>query len=211
MRLLAVSVFALVVLSTSVCVAPARSDAGPKFEARIRKALEAKDPAELRSLAAEYRKLSAQARRDMPLRVRDDSVEFNFRGEFAGDKFRPGMLEYLVSGSAKDYESLLVVSEGELERVQALRTFFEKREGKGRHKWWSAQLIWVESETPQAIDLEDLLLHLKPSDRVQFLDRIGITDAGLGGTTNVNADSGLLPRKQVPARLLLTIRMLTEP
>jgi hypothetical protein len=101
MRLLAFSVFALAVLSTSVCVAPARSDElGPKFEARIRKALEDKDRAELRSLAAEFRKLSAQARRGMPLRVRDDSVEFTFRGQFAGDKFRPAMLEYLVSGSA---------------------------------------------------------------------------------------------------------------
>ena len=42
------------------------------------------------------------------LRERFDAVELSFRGEFAGDKFSAEMLEYLVSGPEKDYETLLV-------------------------------------------------------------------------------------------------------
>ena len=144
------------------------------------------------------------------LRVREDSVEIAFRGSFAGDKFRAQMFEYLVSGSEKDYESLLVVPAPELGRVQALRPFFDKRAGEGRRKWWSAQLIWTEGDAPQSIDLGDLLIHLGEKDRRGFLDQLGVKSAGLGGTTNVNADSGFLPRKRVPARLLLTIRIAPE-
>src|SRR5262249_7715175 len=199
MRLLGVSMFALNMLMASVCVAFASDDEpASSFEARSLKTLEAKDRAALRTLAAEFRKLSPEARRQLPLRIRNDSVELAFRGEFAGDKFRPEMLEYLVSSSAKDYESLLVIPATELERVQALRPICEKHAGEGRRQWWSAQLIWIEDDKPQAIGLSDLLVHLESRDQVQFLDQIGITSAGLGGTTNVRAESGLLPSKRVP-------------
>jgi len=206
MRFLDVSLVALNMVIASGSVALAGDDQPTStFEARSLKTLEAKDRTALRTLAAEFGKLSPEDRRQLPLRIRTDSVEFTFRGEFAGEKFRPGMLEYLVSSSAKDYESLLIASPTELERVQALRRLFEKRAGEGRRQWWSAQLIWIEDDKPQAIGLSDLLVHLEPRDQVQFLDQIRITSAGLGGTTNVRADSGLLPRKRVPARLLLTI------
>jgi hypothetical protein len=117
------------------------------------------------------------------------------------------MLEYLVSGPEKDYESLLVVPAAELERVQTLQPLFKKRVGEGRRKSWSAQLIWTEREAPQSIDLGDLVINLGEKDRAQFLDQLGVVSAGLGGTTNVNADPGYLPRKRVPAKLLLTIRI----
>src|SRR5262249_9531905 len=127
--------------------------------------------------------------------------------EFPGDRFRAPMLEYLVSGPAKDYESLLVVSAAEQARVQALRALFQKRAGEGWREAWSAQLLWVEGGSPRALDLRDLLSGLAPKVRGQFLDHLGVNRNGLGGTTNVRADAGLLPRTRVPARLLLTIRM----
>jgi len=200
--------FALTFLVAPVCVASTSAgELATKFEARVLKALEDKDWTALRSLAAEFRKLSSEARRELPLRLREDSVEFAFRGSFPGDKVPGQILEYLVSGSDKDYESLLVVPAPELDRVQALRPFFEKRAGEGRRKWWSAQLIWTEGDAPQSIDLGDLLIHLSEKDRGQFLDQLGVNRFGLGGNTNVEADSGYLPRKRVPARLLLTIRI----
>jgi hypothetical protein len=211
MRPLVVPMFALTLLVAPVRMASTSAgEPATKFEARVLKALEDKDRAAMRSLAAKFRKLSPEARRELPLRVREDSVEFAFRGSFAGDKFNAEMFEYLVSSSEKDYESLLVVPAPELGRVQALQPFFDKRAGEGRRKWWSAQLIWTDGDAPQSIDLGDLLIHLEEKDRRRFLDQLGVISAGLGGTTNVNADSGFLPRKRVPAKLLLTIRIAPE-
>lgn len=206
MRLLGVPMFALMFVVAPVYVASSSGDEiATKFEARVLKALEEQDRAAIRSLAAEFRKLSSETRRELPLRLREDSVELAFRGSFPGDKFQAQILEYLVSGSEKDYESLLVVPAPELERVQALRPFFDKRAGEGRRKWWSAQLVWTEGDAPQSIDLVDLLIHLGEKERGQFLDQLGVKRFGLGGIINVKADAGYLPRKRVPARLLLTI------
>jgi hypothetical protein len=211
MRLLNVPMFALASLVAPVGVAASSADEpAPKFEARALKALEDGDRAALRSLAAELEKLSSEGRRKLPLRIREDTVEFAFRGQFAGDKFSAEMLEYLISGANKDYESLLVAPAVELERVQALRPFFHKHAGEDRRQWWSARLVWTEGDTPQSADLNDLLIHLGPKERAQFLDQLGVNSAGLGGTTNVHADAGSLPRKRVPALLLLTLRLFPE-
>src|SRR5262249_3208300 len=105
MCLLPVSLFALTLPVLSMRAAPADDQPAPKFEVRALRALAEADREALRLLAAEFGKLPAAARRKLPLRVREDSVEFAFRGEFPGDQFRAHMLEYLVSGPAKDYES----------------------------------------------------------------------------------------------------------
>jgi hypothetical protein len=206
MRLVRVLLFALVVLP-----APAGA-AGPasEFEARARKALEAGDVAALRALAADLGRLTPEARRTLPLRVREGVVEFAFRGEFFGDQFSPEMLEYVVSGRGKDYESLLVAPEAELERVQALRPYFDKRAGEGRRKWWSARLVWADGGTPHSADLGDLIVGLGAKERERFLDQLGVNGAGLGGDKNVKSEPGALPQKRVPALLLLTLRLAPE-
>jgi hypothetical protein len=206
MRLVHVLLFALMVLP-----APAGA-AGPasEFEARARKALETGDVAALRALAADLGRLTPEARRALPLRVREGVVEFAFRGEFFGDQFSPEMLEYMVSGRGKDYETLLVAPEVELERVQALRPYFDKRAGEGRRKWWSARLVWADGGTPHSADLSDLLVGLGAKERERFLDQLGVNGAGLGGDKNVKSEPGALPRKRVPALLLLTLRLAPE-
>jgi hypothetical protein len=189
-------------------VAPARgAEPDPKWEARALTALAAGDRKALAALADEFRKLPAGERLALPLRVRDDSVELAFRGEFPADKSPGGMLEYLASSRDKDYESLLVVPEAERKRLQALRPVFAKRAGEGRRKWWSARLVWAEGAEPRSADVADLLLLLKPKERDRFRDNITVLDAGLGGDMNVEADPAALPRKRVPAVLLLTLRI----
>jgi hypothetical protein len=206
MRLVRVLLFTLAAFA-----APARA-AGPasEFEARARKALETADVAALRLLAADIGKLTPEARRALLLRVREGVVEFAFRGEFFGDQFPPEMLEYVVSGRGKDYETLFVASEAELERVQALRPYFDKRAGEGRRKWWSARRVWADGGTPHSADLSDLLVGLGAKEREQFLDQLGVNAAGLGGDKNVKSEPGALPRKRVPALLLLTLRLAPE-
>jgi hypothetical protein len=205
-----IAAFALALLAGAAGAAPVGGEPATMFEARVLKALADGDRAGLRSLAGEYRGLSPAARRALPLRVREDSVEFAFRGEFVGDQFSPEMLEYLVSGPGRDYEALLVARGAELGRVQALLPFFARRAGEGRRRWWSARLVWAERDAPQSVDLGDLLIRLGARERDRFLDGLGINSVGLGGDLNVNADVGLLPRRRVPARLLLTIRVVPE-
>jgi hypothetical protein len=169
-------------------------------------ALEAGERKSLQSLADEFHKLPPEARRDLPVRIREESVEFAFRGEFPGDQSPWQMLEYLACGSGKDYESLLVVPEAERKRLAALRRTFGKRAGEGRREW-SARLVWADGATPQSVDLTDLLIRVPPEERARFLDGLRITGAGLGGDINVQADPATLPHRRVAALLLLTIRI----
>jgi hypothetical protein len=206
MRCAAVLLFALVV---SAALSGAAGPAS-ELEARARKALETGDVAALRILAADLGKLTPEARRTLPLRVREGAVEFAFRGEFVGDQFSPEMLEYLISGRGKDYEALLVAPAAELARVQSLRPFFDTRAGAGRRKWWSARLVWADGGTPHSADLADLLVGLGAKERERFLDQLGVNAAGLGGDKNVQSEPGSLPRKRVPALLLLTLRLSPE-
>lgn len=195
-------------LTCVIFCGPARvAEPDQQLEDRALAALATGDRAALRSLAQEYRQLPPQARSKMSVRVRDDSVEFAFRGEFPADRSPWQMLEYLVSGPDKDYESLLVAPEAELKRVQGLRPVFDKRAGEGRRQGWSARLVWAEGGTPHSADLTDSLILIERGERDRFLDGLGIRDAGLGGSMNVNADPASLPRQRVPALLLLTIRI----
>jgi hypothetical protein len=202
----AAATFALICL-----VAPAGAtqppDPAPKWEARAVAALAASDQKGLAALAAEYRQLTLEARRELPLRVRDDSVEFTFRGEYPADKTPWQMLEYLVCDAGRDYETLLVAPEAELRRVQALRPVFEKWGVDGRRRWWSARLVWAEDGVPRSVDLADLLILLDPKERDRFRDQLEVNSVGLGGSMNVEADPATLPRRRVPAVLLLTLRL----
>jgi hypothetical protein len=191
-------------------VAARAAEPAAKWEARALAALADGDRKALRSLADEFGRLSPEARRDLSLRVREDSVEFAFRGEFPADDSPWNLLEYLVSGPANAYESLLVASAAERKRVRALGPFFRKYAGEGRGKWWSARLVWTEGGTPQSADLADMLLPVKAADRERFRDGIAVNDAGLGGSMNVQADPASLPRKRVSALLLLTLRIAPE-
>ncbi|HKA07456.1 MAG TPA: hypothetical protein VKD71_09380 [Gemmataceae bacterium] len=202
----------LEVLILGTLVAPLSHAAEPdaKWEEQARKALTDGDRQSLQQLAAEYRKLAPEVRAALPVRIRADSVEFAFRGAFCGDQFEAQMLEYLVSAPGKDYESLLVVTGAEEERVQALRSIFDQRARNGRGKTWTARLTWSDGEQPQSVELADLLISLDAAERTEFLDQLAVNSAGLGGSKNVKSVPGVLPKKRVPARLYLTVRMVPK-
>lgn len=186
------------------------ADPPGKWEERAVNALAAEDRKALKALAAEFQELSAAERRELPLRIRPDAVEFSFRGTFPADRNPADMLEYLVCGPGRDYETLLVASDTELKRVRGLLPFFKKHSGEGRRHWWSARLVWSEGDTPQSVDLTDLLAGLPAAERDRFRDQLGVNEYGVGCGTNVKADAALLPRKRTPALLLLTLRVSTE-
>jgi hypothetical protein len=202
-------VFALATLAAVQVGVPLRA-ADPDWENRGIAALAAGDAKALKALAEEYRKLAPRDRAKLPVRIREDAVEFAFRGEFPGDQSPWNLLEYLASSPGKEYESLLIISDAEQRRIQALSPFFEKQPEKGRGKWLSAQLAWVEDGRPDSVSLSDLLIPLKATERERFLDQLVVASAGLGGDLNVEADSARLPRKRVPALLLVTVRLPTK-
>jgi hypothetical protein len=194
-------------VSPLVGVSARAGEPDQKWESRAVAALAAGDREALGSLAEEFRKLPPEDRGKLPLRIREGEVEFAFHGDFPGDMSPWNILEFVVSGSGKDYESLLVVSETELKRVQELQPFFAKQPREGRGKLWSARLVWVADGKPESACLTDLLAVLEPKERERFRDQVCVSEAGLGGILNVAADSARLPRRRTPALLLLTIQM----
>lgn len=181
-----------------------------EWERRAVRALVGTDAKALPALAAEFQKLPAEARRGLPVAVREDAVELTYRGEVPlGESL--AFLEFLIAGEDKGYETLLVAPERELKRLPALRPFFDAHTGEGRRLWWQARLSWVEDEKPRSVDLTDVLGSLSQKERAAFLDGQEVDKRGyLGGedTTgmNVKADLALLPRKSGPAVLQLTLR-----
>src|SRR5262249_1769640 len=162
-------------------------------------------------LAAGFRKLPAKSRGELPLRVREDAVEFTFRGEFPGDKFPWVMLEYLISPGERDYECLLVASDAELKRADVLGPFFKKHAGVGRfvrrrggvggHTGGGARVVWSEGGSPHSADLTGFLVGVAPKDATEFLDGLSASRNGVGGSINLAVDSASLPHRRVPATL----------
>ena len=79
------------------------------IEPAVLKVLRDGKPEALAAVAADIAALSPAARRDLPVRVRGDAVEFRFRGEFPGKDFSPEMLEYVIGPKEKNYEFRAVV------------------------------------------------------------------------------------------------------
>lgn len=178
----------------------------PDWENRAVAALAAGDAPELRTLATEYRQLPPETRRALPLRIRPQSVEFSYRGEFPGDQEPWNFLEYLVAAESKGYEALLVASENELTRIQLLRPLFEPR-ADGTQCAWSARLVWIEDASPQSVGLGDLVFAVDRQQLTDFRNRLAVREAGLGSTVNLVADPGSLPGRRVPALVQLTVRL----
>ncbi|HVJ80955.1 MAG TPA: hypothetical protein VNC50_07770, partial [Planctomycetia bacterium] len=154
-----------------------------------------------------FEALPAETRAKLPYRVRKDEVEFSFRGELCGDQFSPEMLEYVIAGPGKEYETLLTADAKEQRRLQPLKPYFTKHAGAGRGKRWSAQLIWVDGKEIGSLQLADMLARIDAMERTQFLDELEVNEQGLGGTKNLDAGRGALPAKRLPAKVVLTLKL----
>lgn len=199
------------ILVTLKRVRPAAVGQVLRWEEVALKTLLAGDLPALRTLAGQFQNLSVEARRLMPLRIRDDAIELSFLGEVDAATGGANNMEFLMSAPDKGYESLLVIPEAERKRLLALKPFFDRHRQAGRWRWWEARLTWVEEGAPRSSDLNDMLVRLPAEDRELFLDGIEVDEAGqLGGehTTgrNVPSDKAAVPQRNVPAVLLLTLR-----
>lgn len=203
--------FVVLVTVGSLPAAVGAAGPDPKWEAGACRVLADGDATALRELAAGYRKLAPDVRNALPVRIRDDSVEFVFGGHFPGDQYLPESQEYLTASPGHEYETLLVIGPDETTRLHELRPVFEGRPVKGRGQTWSARLVWADGEAPRAIEYSDLLVGMKPEERAAYLDGLAISATpAFGSGTNVSADPGVLPKKRVAARLYLTVKLVPK-
>jgi hypothetical protein len=190
---------------------PGKAKPGPgeaTLEERALMALRDNDAEALEKLAKEVAGLDAEARRDLPVRVRADGVEFRFRGTFPAKDFSPEMFEYVIARAGeKDYEATLAVGKGEMARLQQLGRVLEQLKGKGKARALEIKLAWAEKDQGRVEDLGDLLRLEAAGKRNEFVKQLEINEYGLGGTLNVKADPEALPRERVPAMVLITVRL----
>jgi hypothetical protein len=179
----------------------------PDLEPAAAAAIASGEKTLLETLAARYESLPAETRAKLAFKVRPGEAEFSFRGELRGDQFSPDMLEYVIAGEGKEYETLLTVDAVELRRLKALGPYFAKHAGAGRGKYWSAQLLWVDGKEISSLQLADMLVRIGAKERARFLDEIGVNEQGLGGTTNLDVGRGALPARRLPAKVVLTLRL----
>jgi hypothetical protein len=188
----------------------AAADRRDDWDSRAISALLSRESGSLETLAAEFRKLSPEARRGLPLVIRNDSVEFAFRGSLKLES-NITFAEFLFAGEDRAYESLVVGSQPELARLAALRPIFEQYGREQRHQWWQGQLQWVEGTEAHTANLADVFGNLNATDRAYFFDGQEIDSQGYFGgeaTTgkNVECDTAFLPKKSGPVVLRLVVR-----
>src|SRR5262249_19661789 len=139
-----------------------------ELEARLLKALGDFNKETIGELVKEVGKLKEADRRLLPFRVRPSSVELRFTGECPG---HPEYVEFVASNANRDYESLLVLSKSELQRMEQVWKVVERLAKSGQlknvaHKRFlgvSARepaleltLVFVVKGQPRTENLEDL-------------------------------------------------------
>lgn len=176
------------------------------IEARVLRALEGEKEDLWSAVSAEIHALSEAERRKLAVRVREGMVEFHFRGRFPGQEFSPSGLEYVVGPPGKEYETVLVVKDEELARLQRLGKSFERFMRSRKVSPVEVTLAWEEAGEVHVENLRDILGLATPSAREEFLNGMRFTESGLG-KDNVRGDPSRLPKRAGMARVIVGIRL----
>src|SRR5262249_49611054 len=141
-------------------------------EAAVLRALATGSFARLKAAGEDAHDLGPARRAKLPLRVRPDGVEFRFRGDYpGGSPFQ--MLEYLASVPEKDYESMLVLTPAEMERLKKLGQALADLKKAGRRAELQYKLVWAEGDRARVEDVRDMLAGLGEDGAQAFFDQLG--------------------------------------
>ena len=180
--------------------------AATPLETEVLEIISAAKTSDLARVARRIEGLEPELRRDFPIRVRQNTIEWRFLGEHPADRLSPEMLEYVVSSEAKSYESLIVVDAEQVERARRLGAALEDLRKLAPNFQVEVCLAWSSKQDVRIVRLWDVLSAESPQQRRKFLQELSPTEHGLEAF-NSKADKAQLPALQVPARLYITVRM----
>lgn len=153
------------------------------------------------AVGAAITQLSEEQRRGLKFRVRPGEVEFRFGG------FCPSheTVEFLLSNRIRDYESLLVLDEAELER--AAKVWKAATRAKATQPpFVQFKLLWMEKDKARCEDLEDAFRKVAPRQRKElFYPRLRWEDDGLR-IPNIALDRAAVPQTAQAAQVLVILR-----
>jgi hypothetical protein len=185
--------------------APPEESTPHELEARLVTALVEGKKNELEAVRRAVARLDPSRRADLDFRVDGNRIEFHFSGKFPFATTNLEMLEYIISREReKDHETLLSVREDEMRRLTKLRPLL--RDGD-KSRAWDAKFFWREGNTTRTASLEDVLVTERAANRLAFRKQLGVNASGLGGSMNVNGNPGVLPGKEVAAKVVLTFSL----
>jgi hypothetical protein len=181
------------------------------IELAVVKALEAANMDQLGKVLTEIRALSEKERRALPVRIYGDVVELQFRGRFPGKDLSLDMMEYVVGVEGKAYETLLIVDDKEMDRLNrfgvALETFSSKTFGKKQKlPPFQVKLAWVEGGVARVEDLRDIVSTESAEKRAKFLKGLYFDSYGFR-EENVKGDPARVPGRAGPAMVTIAVRL----
>jgi hypothetical protein len=171
----------------------------------------------VRKLAAEIAALDLAARRSLNIRVRDDAVEFRFVGEFPGahhlgDGSGSGEVEFILSESrlsgsvrSRCYQSLCLVDEAGLERLEAVWTAVKRVIDVDKAPPVEFRLLWTEDGGSRSEDLLDVCRLEEPKRHADCLRDLKFARGGLR-TCRFRVDLAALPKSPQAVQVLVVIR-----
>ena len=197
------TVLAFLLLTPS---APAQDKTRPQqspaeLESRLLKAMAAPKPDSFRDLAKNICRLTKGQRRALNFRLRPGVVEFRFSGECPGHTDRN--VEFIVSNKNRDYESLLVLDKGELERAKRVWKVFKQLSKAGQTAVVEFKILWVENKKARYEDLYDVFRKKRKTDYRRYLEW---EEDGLR-IPNIAMDLATVPLMRQPAQMILILRL----
>jgi hypothetical protein len=192
--------------STAACLLAAVAGAAEPatLEARVISAVVEDRPKLLAALVEEIQALPAEQKDKLPFRVYREALEMRFEGVLS-TAFSRDFLEYLVSVRQKDYETLVVVGEADIQRLSSAQKLFEAR--KDGAPMYRFQLAWSEDGEARVEDLRDIIATADPKLQQRFLNELRILEAGLGGELNLKSDISRLPKGEAKVTGIITFEL----
>ena len=176
------------------------------LETEVLEIMSAAKTADLARITRRIETLAPALRRELPIRVRRNTIEWRFVGEHPADRLSPQMLEYVVSSEAKSHESLIVVDTEQVERARRLGAALERLRKLAPNLQVEVCLAWSTYQSVRIVRLWDILSSESPRERRKFLRELSSTEHGLEAF-NAKADKAELPGSRVAAQVYITVRM----
>jgi hypothetical protein len=173
-----------------------------EIEARLLKAICDRKSSDIEALASDIRLLGDQQRHGLKIRVRPTAVEFRFDGECPGHD----SVEFLLSNKNRDYESLLIVSKTELERVAQVWQTVQQLVKAGQPPGLEFKLVFMEKGRPRIEDLQNVFWKIDFRERKNdFVRSLEWGDDGLR-IREPDMDPATVPRQRQDGQMIVILR-----
>ena len=186
---------------SSICQAQSDPWTIKKVESRVLEMIKKNDFSKFKKLQKDFQRFSDNAKAESRFSIQDNRVVWRIQGH-SSSKDMTTPMEYLVGLEMKAYETLLVVKESSLPRVEKIASAVKSMTSRGHSV--QIQYAWSDGKTVSIYDLERMIEQKSRKKFGDFMNRLEFNQAGWT-SFNIQHRAELIPNEKTPATLLVTL------